>query len=224
MEKNLERSRAALSRSSALSLMVEHVRQVKLRLPAKKIGYRKEFLGEILKEARVKGNAVQLTYKLTMTVRTPPSEGYTLGRGVLYTVSNGGSGGTLQRTSLHPFIPITIAGTVGGPGAAYSDGNACRAAIARCGTTRDLVKSASGTAGNLLETTVIRWRNYAYSFERTNGLSIGRILSVWNFQYLSSFGFLGEIFHIGNRILIHAERPSGIPFEHFHGANAALMV
>jgi len=42
-----------------------------MRLRGKKIGYRKEFLGEILKEARVKGNAVQLTYKLTMTVRTP---------------------------------------------------------------------------------------------------------------------------------------------------------
>jgi hypothetical protein len=70
-EKNLERSRAALSRSSALSPMVEHVRQVKLRLRAEKIGYRKEFLREILKEARVRDNAVRLTYKLPMTVRTP---------------------------------------------------------------------------------------------------------------------------------------------------------
>jgi branched-subunit amino acid aminotransferase/4-amino-4-deoxychorismate lyase len=40
-----------------------------------KIGYRKEFLREILKEVRVKVNAVRPTYKLPMTVRTPPSEG-----------------------------------------------------------------------------------------------------------------------------------------------------
>ena len=75
VEKNLERSRAALSRCSALSLMVEYFRQVKLRLRAEKIGYRKNFFREILKEVRVKGNAVRLTDKLPMTVRTPPSEG-----------------------------------------------------------------------------------------------------------------------------------------------------
>jgi hypothetical protein len=36
---------------------------------------KKEFLREILKEVRVRGNAVRLTYRLPMTVRTPPSEG-----------------------------------------------------------------------------------------------------------------------------------------------------
>ena len=56
-------------------LMDEYVRQIQMRLRAKKIGYKKEFLREILKEVRVKGNAVRLTYKLPMTVRTPPSEG-----------------------------------------------------------------------------------------------------------------------------------------------------
>ena len=55
--------------------MDEYVRQIQMRLRAKKIGYKKEFLREILKEVRVKGNAVRLTYKLPMTVRTPPSEG-----------------------------------------------------------------------------------------------------------------------------------------------------
>jgi hypothetical protein len=55
-------------------LMDEYVRQIQMRL-AKKIGYKTEFLREILKEVRVKGNAVRLTYKLPMTVRTPPSEG-----------------------------------------------------------------------------------------------------------------------------------------------------
>ena len=34
---------------------------------SEKIGYRKEFFKEILKEVRVKGNAVRLTYKLPMT-------------------------------------------------------------------------------------------------------------------------------------------------------------
>ena len=50
------------------------VHEVKMRLRGKKIGYRKEFLREILKEARVKGNAVRLTDKLPMTVRTPLSK------------------------------------------------------------------------------------------------------------------------------------------------------
>jgi hypothetical protein len=33
--------------------------------------YKKEFLREILKEVRVRGNEVRLTYKLPITVRTP---------------------------------------------------------------------------------------------------------------------------------------------------------
>jgi hypothetical protein len=40
----------------------------------KKIGYKKEFLREILKEPRVRGKEVRLTYKLPMTVRTPLSK------------------------------------------------------------------------------------------------------------------------------------------------------
>ena len=56
-------------------LMNEYVQQMRLRLQQKNIGFRKEFVREILKEVRVKGNAVRLTYKVPMTVRTPPSEG-----------------------------------------------------------------------------------------------------------------------------------------------------
>ena len=56
-------------------LMDEYVRQIQMRLRQKKIGYKKEFVREILKEVRVKGNEVRLTYKLPLTVRTPPSEG-----------------------------------------------------------------------------------------------------------------------------------------------------
>ena len=54
-------------------LMNEYVRQMQMRLRQKNIGFKKEFIREILKEVRV-GNAVRLTYKLPMTVRTPPSK------------------------------------------------------------------------------------------------------------------------------------------------------
>jgi site-specific DNA recombinase len=56
-------------------LMDDYVRQIQQRLRQEKVGYKKEFIREILKEVRVRGNEVRLTYKLPMTVRTPPSEG-----------------------------------------------------------------------------------------------------------------------------------------------------
>ena len=56
-------------------LMDEYIRAMQIRLRAKKIGYKKEFLREILQEVRVRGNDVRLTYKLPMTVRTPRSDG-----------------------------------------------------------------------------------------------------------------------------------------------------
>ena len=49
--------------------------QMQLRLREKKIGYKKEFLREILKEVRVRGSEVKPTYRLPMTARTPPSKG-----------------------------------------------------------------------------------------------------------------------------------------------------
>ena len=54
--------------------MDRYIREVQLRLRQKKIGYKKEFLREILKEVRVRGSEVRLTYKLPMTVRTPLSQ------------------------------------------------------------------------------------------------------------------------------------------------------
>ena len=66
--------------------MVEHVRQVKLRLRARKIGYRKKFLREILKEVLVTDNAARLADKLPMTVRTPPSEGVNPRTGEFFTL------------------------------------------------------------------------------------------------------------------------------------------
>jgi hypothetical protein len=58
-------------------LMDSYIRELQLRLREKKIGYQKEFLREILKEVRVRGNEVTLTYKLPMTVRTTVSKGKT---------------------------------------------------------------------------------------------------------------------------------------------------
>jgi hypothetical protein len=55
--------------------MDDYIREMQLRLYEKKIGHKKEFLREILKEVRVRGNEVKLTYRLPMTVRTPPSKG-----------------------------------------------------------------------------------------------------------------------------------------------------
>ena len=48
---------------------------MQVRLRAKKIGYKKEFLREISQKISVRENDVRLTYKLPMTVRTPRSDG-----------------------------------------------------------------------------------------------------------------------------------------------------
>src|SRR5438552_18221150 len=81
-----------------------------------KIGYRKEFLREILKELRVRGKAVRLTYKLPMTVRTPPSEGVNPRSGEFFTlyqmVEPMGVEPTASRVRLCPTFPgLPIPGT-----------------------------------------------------------------------------------------------------------------
>jgi site-specific DNA recombinase len=68
------RSRATIS-PIPTRLMNDYIREMQRRLREKKIGYKKELLREILKEVRVRGNVVSLTYRLPMTVRTPPPEG-----------------------------------------------------------------------------------------------------------------------------------------------------
>jgi hypothetical protein len=55
--------------------MNDYIRKMQLRLEEKEIEYKKEFLKEVLKEVRVRGTEVRLTYRLPTTVRTPPSEG-----------------------------------------------------------------------------------------------------------------------------------------------------
>ena len=73
-------------------LMNEYVREMQMRLRGKNRTQKTISQGNF-KRIRVRGNEVRITYKLRMTVRTPPSDGGTLGGGVLYTVSNGGADG-----------------------------------------------------------------------------------------------------------------------------------
>ena len=67
-------------------LMDEYIREMQLRLSDKKIGYKKEMLREILKEVRVRGREVTLTYRLPMTLRTPPAAGKKPRAGEFFTV------------------------------------------------------------------------------------------------------------------------------------------
>jgi hypothetical protein len=67
-------------------LMDEYVRHMQMRLRAKKSATKKSFSERFLKEVRVRGNAFRLTYKLPMTVRTPPSEGANPRTGEFFTL------------------------------------------------------------------------------------------------------------------------------------------
>ena len=53
--------------------MASYIREMQERITAKKIGYKKKFLREIIKEVRVKGREITLTYKLPLTKK--PSGG-----------------------------------------------------------------------------------------------------------------------------------------------------
>jgi hypothetical protein len=66
--------------------MNDYIREMQVRLPERKIGYKKEFLREILKEIRVRGSEVTLIYRLPMTVRTPPSKGKNPQKGEFFTL------------------------------------------------------------------------------------------------------------------------------------------
>ena len=67
-------------------LMVQYVREMQARLREKKIGYKKEFLREILKEVRIKGKAVTLKYRLPVTARTPPATAKNPGKEEFFTL------------------------------------------------------------------------------------------------------------------------------------------
>jgi hypothetical protein len=61
-------------------------RRLQARLRAIKVGYRKELVREVLQEVRIRGNEVRLTYKLPMTVRTPPAEDGNLRKAEFFTL------------------------------------------------------------------------------------------------------------------------------------------
>ena len=67
---------------------------VQTRLRATKVGYRKELVREILKEVRVRGNEVQLTYRPDDSENPAGRRRQRSTIGVLYTVSNGGADGS----------------------------------------------------------------------------------------------------------------------------------
>jgi site-specific DNA recombinase len=71
-------------------LMNNYIREMQERLRTKKIGYKKEFLREIIKEVRVKGSEITLTYKLPLTKKS--SSGHNGGKffTVLQMVEAGG--------------------------------------------------------------------------------------------------------------------------------------
>jgi site-specific DNA recombinase len=87
--KSLRQERAALLKTKATleksrsrakilpiptPLMAAFVKQMQGRLKDKKIGYNKEFLKEIIKEVRIRGKEVILTYKIPLTPRKTTGE------------------------------------------------------------------------------------------------------------------------------------------------------
>ncbi len=69
-----KKSRSCKVRPIPTQLMDDFIRGMRARLQEKKIGYKKEFLRELLKEVRVRGRTITLSYKLPLPPRTPPSE------------------------------------------------------------------------------------------------------------------------------------------------------
>ena len=62
-------------RAIPTNLMNNYVRAMQEKLREKKLGAKKEFLREIVKEVRVRDKSIQLIYKLPMVPRTsPPKE------------------------------------------------------------------------------------------------------------------------------------------------------
>ena len=119
LSRKVELQKKSRSKASILPiptrLMNDYIREMQLRLREKKIGYKKEFLREILKEVRVRGNAVRLTYRLPMTVRTPPSEGIDPRTGEFFTLYQmvepmGVEPTTSRVRSCHTFPGLPISG------------------------------------------------------------------------------------------------------------------
>ena len=84
-----KKSRAgATVRAIPTALMKTYVRAMRERLRDRKVGAKKEFIRSIVKEVRVRGKTIQLTYKLPMAPRTSPSESETSPKGEFLTLCN----------------------------------------------------------------------------------------------------------------------------------------
>jgi hypothetical protein len=61
----LERKRPGVKKVSAIptAYMDSYIAEMRQRLVAKQIGAKREFLQEVVKEVRVRGNNLKLTYK-----------------------------------------------------------------------------------------------------------------------------------------------------------------
>ena len=68
--------------------MKNYIGAMQERLRVRKLGAKKEFLREMVKEIRVRDKAIQLTYRLPMVTRTSPSEGKTFREGEFLSLCN----------------------------------------------------------------------------------------------------------------------------------------
>jgi hypothetical protein len=65
-----------------------YVQALRERLRERKLGAKKEFIREILKEVRIREKTVQMTYKLPLAPRTSPSQGKISREGEFLTLCN----------------------------------------------------------------------------------------------------------------------------------------
>jgi hypothetical protein len=84
-----KKSRASATvRLIPTALMNGYVQALRERLRERKLGAKKEFIREILKEVRIREKTVQMTYKLPLAPRTSPSQGKISREGEFLTLCN----------------------------------------------------------------------------------------------------------------------------------------
>ena len=113
LKRKVELQKALRSKGNILpiptGLMDEYIRQMQVRLREKKIGYKREFLREILKEVRIRNREVTITYKLPFACGTPSPEGKSFRKKEFFTqehlVEPMGVEPTTSRVRLFPTFP-----------------------------------------------------------------------------------------------------------------------
>jgi hypothetical protein len=56
-------------------LMNTYVQRMQARLKAKNVGHKREFLRELLREVKIEGDKVTLSYRLPLEIESPPRSG-----------------------------------------------------------------------------------------------------------------------------------------------------